>query len=129
MELPRNFWIGMLLTIASGKPFDISTGLDDNLDSVANDRPPGITRNTGRGSGLAQLDLRLSKLFSVPRPFNGLNQNKKETATLGFSIDMFNALNHTNPTDFIGAQSSPFFGRANSALPARTIQLSLKYKF
>jgi hypothetical protein len=117
------------LTLASGKPFDISTGLDDNLDTVANDRPPGITRNTGRGTGLAQLDLRLSKLFSAPRLFKDFNQNKKESATLGFSIDAFNALNHTNPTDFIGAQSSPFFGRANSALPGRTIQLSLKYKF
>ena len=27
-------------TLASGKPFDISTGLDDNRDTVANDRPP-----------------------------------------------------------------------------------------
>jgi hypothetical protein len=127
--LPRNFWVGLLLTLASGKPFDISTGLDDNLDTVANDRPPGIKRNTGRGTGLAQLDLRLSKLFSAPRPFKGFNQNKKESASLGFGIDVFNALNHTNPSDFIGAQSSPFFGRANSALPGRTIQLSLKYKF
>jgi hypothetical protein len=129
LELPRNFWVGLLLTLASGKPFDISTGLDDNLDTVANDRPPGIKRNTGRGTGLAQLDLRLSKLFSAPRPFKGFNQNKKESASLGFGIDVFNALNHTNPSDFIGAQSSPFFGRANSALPGRTIQLSLKYKF
>ena len=129
LELPRNFWVGLLLTLASGKPFDISTGLDDNLDTVANDRPPGITRNTGRGTGLAQLDLRLSKLFSAPHPFKGFNQNKKESASLGLSIDAFNALNHTNPSDFIGAQSSPFFGRANSAPPGRTIQLSLKYKF
>ena len=51
LELPRNFWVGLLLTLASGKPFDISTGLDDNLDTVANDRPPGIKRNTGRGRG------------------------------------------------------------------------------
>jgi hypothetical protein len=129
LELPRNFWVGMLLTLAGGKPFDISTGLDNNRDTVANDRPAGITRNTGRGSGLAQLDLRLTKLFSVPRPFKGFDQNKKESASLGFSIDVFNALNHTNPTDFIGVRSSPYFGRANSALPARTIQFSFKYRF
>jgi len=129
LELPRKFWVGLLVTLASGKPFDISTGLDDNLDTVANDRPTGLTRNTGRGSGLALLDLRLTKLFSAPHPFKGLNQNKKESASLGVSIDAFNALNHTNPTDFVGAQSSPFFGRANSAASGRTIQLSLKYKF
>jgi hypothetical protein len=129
LELPRSFRVGLMLMLRSGKPFDISTGLDDNRDTVANDRPPGVTRNTGRGPGLAQLDLRLTKLFSVPRPFKGFNQGKNESASLGISIDVFNALNHTNSTDFIGAQSSPFFGRANSALPARTIQLSFKYRF
>jgi hypothetical protein len=129
LELPRSFRVGLMLMLRSGKPFDISTGLDDNRDTVANDRPPGITRNTGRGPGLAQLDLRLTKLFSVPRPFKGFNQSKNDSPNLEISIDVFNALNHTNLTNFIGVQRSPFFGRANSALPARTIQLSFKYRF
>ena len=80
------------------------------------------------GAGLAQLDLRLSKLSQRAASLQRLsNQNKKESASLGV-IDAFNALNHTNPT-ISSEQSSPFFGRANSALPGRTIQLSLKYKF
>ncbi|MGH9849708.1 MAG: TonB-dependent receptor domain-containing protein, partial [Blastocatellia bacterium] len=129
LELPRSFRVGLLLMLASGKPFDISTGLDDNRDTIANDRPLGITRNTGRGPGLAQLDLRLTKLFSVLRPFKGFNKSKNDSPNLEISIDLFNALNHTNFINFIGAQSSPFFGRANSALPARTIQLSTRYRF
>jgi Carboxypeptidase regulatory-like domain/TonB dependent receptor-like, beta-barrel len=129
LELPRSFRVGLLLRLASGKPFDITTGLDDNLDTVANDRPPGVTRNAGRGPGLAQLDLRLTKLFSVPRPFKGFNHSKNDSPNLEISIDLFNALNHTNFTNFIGVQSSPFFGQANSALPARTIQLSTRYRF
>jgi hypothetical protein len=129
LELPRGLRVGLLLVLSSGRPFDISTGLDDNGDTIANDRPPGVTRNTGRGPGLAQFDLRLTKLFSVPRPFKGFNQSKHDSPNLEISIDMFNAFNHTNFGNFIGAQSSPFFGRANSALPARTIQLSTRYRF
>jgi hypothetical protein len=129
LELPRGFRAGLMLTLASGAPFDVTTGLDGNHDTVASDRPPGVTRNTGRGPGLAQLDQRLTKLFSVPRPFRGFNRSKSDSPNLEISIDAFNAFNHTNFGNFIGAQSSPFFGRANSALPARTIQLSTRYRF
>jgi len=119
----------LMLMLRSGKPSDITTGLDNNRDTVANDRPPGVTRNTGQGPGLAQLDLRLTKLFSVPRPFNGFNRSKNDSPNLEISIDVFNAFNHTNFGNFIGAQSSPFFGQANFALPARTIQFSTRYRF
>jgi len=129
LELPRNFRVGLMLMLMSGKPIDITTGLDNNRDTVANDRPPGVTRNTGQGPGLAQLDLRLTKLFSVPRPFKAFNQSKNDSPNLEINIDAFNSFNHTNFTNFIGAQSSPFFGRANSALPGRTIQISTRYRF
>src|SRR5262249_40427174 len=56
MKLSQGFQFGMVLSLASGAPFDISTGMDDNGDSVANDRPFGTTRNTGRGPGMMQLD-------------------------------------------------------------------------
>jgi len=38
---------------------------------------------------------------------------------LVFSLDAFNVTNHTNVTHIVGALSSPFFGRANSAETAR----------
>jgi hypothetical protein len=46
-----------------------------------------------------------------------------------FSLDMFNAINHTNVTGIVGVQGSPLFGLANSAAPARTLQMSAKYAF
>jgi len=49
--------------------------------------------------------------------------------SLELSADAFNATNHTNVTSIVGVQSSPFFGRANSATAARTFQFSLKYLF
>src|SRR5262249_663896 len=117
------------LSLASGAPFDITTGFDDNLDTVANDRPPGVTRNTGQGPGLAVLDLRLTKRFRIPNPFQGGAHSSGDSGDLDLSIDGFNALNRTHFNRVIGAESSPFFGQANSALPARKVQLSLKYSF
>jgi MinD-like ATPase involved in chromosome partitioning or flagellar assembly len=34
----------------SATPFTITTGIDDNLDGVVNDRPAGVGRNTMRGT-------------------------------------------------------------------------------
>ncbi len=102
---------------------------DERHRFVYADRPPGVRRNTGQGPGLAQLDLRLTKLFSVPRPFKAFNRSKNDSPNFEINIDAFNSFNHTNFTNFIGAQSSPFFGRANSALPGRTIQISTRYRF
>jgi hypothetical protein len=45
------------------------------------------------------------------------------------SINSFNVLNHENDITYIGVVSSPFFGRAVAAQPARRIQLNLQVKF
>jgi hypothetical protein len=44
----------------SGTPYNITTGLDDNADNVLNDRPAGVGRNSARGDGQLNIDLRLS---------------------------------------------------------------------
>src|SRR5262249_6606856 len=129
LKMPYAFRLGANLSLASGAPFDITTGSDDNLDTVANDRPPGVTRNTGQGAGLAVLDLRLTKRFRIPNPFQSGTHSSGDPGDLDISVDGFNALNRTNFSKFIGAQSSPFFGQAISSLPARKVQLSLKYSF
>ncbi len=123
--LGRGFKLGAVLAATTGPPFDITTGYDEDHDGVANDRPPGLTRNKGRGPGMVQLDLRLGKAFRVPRPAN----RDRTSRNLEFDIDAFNVLNHTNLNDFVGIETSPFFGRANSASSARTIQLSFRYHF
>jgi len=45
------------------------------------------------------------------------------------SFDAFNLFNHTNLTNIIGETSSSRFGQAASALPARTIQMSVRFNF
>jgi hypothetical protein len=117
------FWglhLGASLQVSSGPPFNITTGTDDNHDTVANDRPGGIYRNSGQGPGLTQLDTRLSKAVRF---------EKSSALAAEIAVDCFNVLNHVNYTGFVGTLTSPFYGRANSAYPARQIQLSFRLRF
>lgn len=128
-DLPGAFRLGLMLVANSGMPFNITTGSDDNGDGVANDRPAGVTRNTGQGPGFVQTDLRISKLFTF---FKGpLNEDGDVSGfrKMEISFDAFNLFNHTNLTNIIGQVSSPRFGQAASALPSRTIQMSVRFNF
>ncbi len=124
-QLPFGFRVGSILSAASGAPFNITTGSDPTGDTIT--RPPGVTRNTGRGPGTVQLDLRVTKVFSLQRISAG--ERRRSKRSLEFSVDAFNAINHRNATSIIGVVSSPLFGKANAASPARTIQLSAKCSF
>jgi len=126
LKLPARFTLGAVLAVASGAPFDITTGSDDNHDTVVNDRPPGLPRNAGEGAGMARLDLRLARLFKAPTPFA---RPHSKHGQLALGLDAFNALNRTNAGEYVGVLTSPFFGRPITAQSARTIRLSLRYQF
>jgi len=122
-DLPWGFRVGTVARVASGIPFNITTGLDNNGDTVFNDRPPGVTRNTGHGPGYANVDLRFGKTFRL----KGRDHNPKQ---FELAADAFNVLNHVNYKNFVGIITSPFFGLPNnSADPARRLQLSLRFVF
>jgi Carboxypeptidase regulatory-like domain len=119
--LPLAFRFGTVVVLNSGIPYNITTGVDTNNDTVANDRPPGVDRNTGRGPGFAQVDVHLS------RPFHFEKNKHRPRVELG--VDAFNVMNTVNYKDYIGTLTSPFFGRANAANPPREVQLSLQLYF
>jgi carboxypeptidase family protein len=119
--LPFAFRFGTVVVLNSGIPYNITTGIDNNHDTVANDRPPGVDRNTGRGPGFAQVDVHLS------RPFHFEKNKHRPRVELG--IDAFNVMNSVNYKDYIGTLTSPFFGRANAANPPREVQLTLQLYF
>ena len=123
--------LGAVLAVFSGAPFDIVTGTDTNRDLVANDRPEGVTRNTGDGPSFAQLDLRLTTVFRAPRPRSADPESAKREQTDNFelNLDLFNVTNRVNPTTYVGVITSPLFGQANAARQARSAQLSLRYRF
>ncbi len=117
------FDLGMRLSLNSGRPYSLTTGRDDNNDTVANDRPDGERRNTLQGPGSAILNLRWSKEFELSR------SSKGDGPTITIGVDAFNVLNRTNFSGFVGNLSSPFFGLPVSARPARRLQLSFNFEF
>lgn len=48
---------------------------------------------------------------------------------LTVSVRINNLLNRVNEAGFSGSLTSPFFGRANAALPARRIEMQLRFRF
>ena len=116
--------LGVSLSLYSGLPYTLTTGLDQFNTGTANARPPGVSRNSLQGPGYADLDLRWSREFTVRK-----GRKKDEGVRATVAVDAFNVLNQVNYTSFIGNLSSPFFGRAVSAQPARRLQLSFRLKF
>jgi hypothetical protein len=90
---------------------------------MAIDRPPGVTRNTGIGPGTVLLDLRWYREFRFKPSL------KDKSPSLTLNVDALNLPNRVNYPNYIGALTSPFFGRAVSTLPARRLQVSLRLQF
>ena len=126
LELPFRVQIGALLKFKSGAPYDITTGRDDNGDTYANDRPPGVPRNAGDGPAFRQVDLRVTKEIPTMSPFSG---EKHRRGKLELVLDAFNVLNQVNYEPYVGVMTSPFFGGAVVAKDPRTFQFGIRYGF
>jgi hypothetical protein len=50
---------------SSAPPYTITTGLDDNGDTVFNDRPAGVGRNSARGADQWNVNLRVNRSFNL----------------------------------------------------------------
>src|SRR5262249_20454463 len=118
LALPYSFEIAPIVYFSSGRPYNITTGFDDNGDSVVNDRPVGALRNSGRGPNFASVDLRLAKSFSFKR-----QGGDQQLFGVEVAADAANLFNRVNLADFSGVQTSPFFGRANAAHNPRQITM------
>ena len=139
------------LRAQSALPYNITTGRDDNGDTVSSDRPAGVGRNSGLGRAQIDLGLRLSWAigFGGPAappagpqirilrgdnadPLSGMGggldgQNKLYTVEL--YAQSYNTLNHTNALNFSGVMTSPFFGQATSAAAPRRIEVGTRFSF
>ena len=121
------FNLGMTVGLASGRPYNLTTGRDDNRDTIANDRPVGVRRNSLQGPGVATVDLRWSKEFFFKAPKKGKKQDDGPSVKVGISA--FNVLNRVNYTGYVGNLSSPFFGLPVAARPARRVQFNFNFSF
>jgi hypothetical protein len=149
-RLFKGFAASAIVSASSALPYNITTGFDNNGDTIINDRPSGVGRNSVRGDGRWEIGSRLSW---------GLNFGPEQQPTGGPQVRMvrigpgegasapmigsgstkkyrfemyaqaFNLLNHTNLGGFSGVQTSPFFGRATSAQLPRRFELGMRFNF
>jgi hypothetical protein len=124
------FSLGVALQAYSGKPVNVTTGLDSNGDGVFNDRPNGglAPRNSLHGPGLLNLDVNVAHDFHFKK-------EKKDGPVLTAALNIFNILNHPNYVTYIGVigrdggPRNPNFGSPASAYPGRRFQINLECKF
>jgi hypothetical protein len=124
-DLFKKINVSPSLRLESGFPYTITTGKDDNGDTVFNDRPNGIGRNTERGEWLQQVDLRFRWKF--PMKYFGLKETQRRS--LSFNTNLRNLLNTANLTNYVGIQTSPFFRKPTSARNPRSIEFGLSFGF
>lgn len=149
-KLKRGFAISAIINATSALPYNVTTGFDNNGDSVINDRPSGVKRNNARGAGRWEIGSRLSwgRDFGPEQQLTGGPQvrmvriNSGEGAAppsissggakrfrLEFYLQAFNLLNHTNLGVFNGVLTSPYFGEATSAQGPRRMEAGLRFNF
>lgn len=114
-----------VLFLSSGQPLNVTTGRDDNGDTIFNDRPAEVGRNSERTAGFAQFDLSVLREVRVGR------------ARLQLRTDVFNVFNRTNFSGFFNYGASGVRPDENGTLafqptaagPARQFQFGASVRF
>lgn len=132
----------------SGGFYTITTGRDNNVDAIYNDRPVGVGRNSLQAQYTTQNDMRLSWTLPMPRPNGSLinfqrgpggggprgpggrgggpNQQQRR---FEMYLSVQNLLNRVNKTSFVGVETSPYFMQATSAQAARRVEVGWRFSF
>jgi hypothetical protein len=154
-SLTRTIRFAASATARSGTPYNLTTGRDDNGDTVFNDRPAGVPRNSLTSQGMWEIAARVTYAFGFgERPpsaggpggpqmimirggggagdlLGGLSGSGADNKRV--RIELFiaaaNLANTVNPAGYSGVMTSPFFGLATAAGPARKIDVGMKIGF
>lgn len=136
LRIPNSFNAGLNVRWQTASPYNITTGQDTNGDTVTNDRPDGVGRNSVRGVGFWVADLRLGwtrRLSSRPalqRQGQGPGpRGATQGPEAGFTVGAYNLFNKTQYGSFTGVLTSPLFGLPTSAFNPRRIDLSMHVRF
>ncbi|MGD9902783.1 MAG: carboxypeptidase regulatory-like domain-containing protein [Vicinamibacterales bacterium] len=125
VQIENVFDVVPVLFLSSGQPLNITTGRDDNGDTIFNDRPAGVGRNSERTTGFVQFDLSLLRDVRVGR------------ARVQLRADVFNVFNRTNFSGFFNFGASGVRPDENGTLafqptaagPARQFQFGASVRF
>jgi hypothetical protein len=123
----------------SGAPYTITTGTDDNGDSIFNDRPLLTPRNSVRLPWRSTLSANVSYTFPLgAAPVEGgaggrggrggpRGGGRQKGITLGVSIN--NLTDRANYSGFSGVMTSQYFMQPTSVSNPRQVDVSLRFNF
>jgi hypothetical protein len=146
--------VGLLtfnITSGSGRPYNLTTGRDDNGDQSSTDRPAGIGRNTLTAPGTYNVDVTWNKIktlkpgsrTSAPgsnvgdaQITGGQTGGVQQVGRVNFAgpriiwtLSVRNLLNNTQVRSVSGIQTSPLFGKAITFAAGRMITAGLSFNF
>jgi hypothetical protein len=152
--MTKNVRLAVSTSARAGAPYTITTGRDDNGDTVFNDRPAETPRNSVTGEHIWDMAARLTYAFGFgEKPASSSPGGQMVMIRMGgggagdllggFSgggadnkrvrIELFvsasNVFNNVNAMGYSGVMTSPFFGQATVAGPARKLDLGMKIGF
>jgi Carboxypeptidase regulatory-like domain len=123
----------------TGTPYNITTGFDDNHDSLFNDRPAGVSRNSVRTSSQATVSANLSYAIGLGTPAAGRAQERPGGGERGgqpggryrlvFTLAVNNLTNRPNFSGFSGVRTSPFFLTPTAVANPRKVDLGVSIRF
>jgi hypothetical protein len=148
-------WMGLRLSgvwqLSTGLPFNVTTGLDDNVDGILTDRPPGVRRNSGQNTPLGPINqVRRQRNEDLPahqqlEPVTSLSEPSFSQLDLRLYrpfpfaagrgvgevfFQVFNLFDSQNAGLIEGRATSQNFGRPITlAGPPRTIEVGARFKF
>ena len=150
VPLGAGFQLATSVRAQSALPYNITTGRDDNGDTVSNDRPSGVGRNSGRGRKQIDVGARVSwttgfgvratppqgPQVRIVRGDNAdplANMSGLDGQNKRFGVELYaqayNLLNRMNAINFSGVMTSPFFGQPTSAAPPRRVEIGTRLTF
>ena len=155
-NLTKSLRVALSMSARAGLPYTITTGRDDNGDTVFTDRPSGVGRNSVTTPGMWDAAGRLTYAFGFgrkPQSSAGGPGGQVVMIRMGAGgagdllggiggggpddkrvrIELFiaasNIFNNVNPTGYSGVMTSPFFLEPTASAPARKIDLGMRIGF
>ncbi len=121
----------------SGAPYTITTGTDDNGDSIFNDRPLLTPRNSARLPWRSTFSANVSYTIPIGAPAGGEGSGGRggprgrggRQRGVTFNVSVNNLTNRANYSGFSGVMTSTYFRQATSVSNPRQVDVSLRFNF
>ena len=152
-QVPPTATVGLVsfnISQASGRPYSVTTGTDNNGDQSSTDRRSGVGRNTLTSPGAYNVDVTWTKIktlkaesrtstaasdIGAPQVSGGqggaiqVGRVNFAGPRITWNLTVRNLLNDTQVRAVSGVQTSPLFGKAISFATGRSVTAGLSFNF